>query len=272
MLRTQHKGSFLLVEGATDARAFRHLTDHGACRVVIAHDRANALAAMEILAHGGFPGAAAVVDADFSRLEGTAAGSENVLLTDLHDLECMMAASPAFERLVGEFAAPEAVAEFEGACGCPIAEALVRRAMPLGYLRLVSQRERLSLRFDELPFQRFVVRETLQMDVDDLVVAVKDHSQLHGIASSLLVQHLTGVASAEHDPWQVVCGHDLLELLSFALRHTIASRNAHEVRREILERGLRLAYEAAQFMLSDLARAIRDWEDRNRPYRVLRAP
>jgi hypothetical protein len=98
----------------------------------------------------------AVVDADFSRLENAPPPTGSVLLTDLHDIECMMLASPAFEKLVGEFADVLRIRAFEQRVGHSLLEVLARNVMPLGYLRWVSLRQRLNLRFDELHFHRFV--------------------------------------------------------------------------------------------------------------------
>ncbi len=269
MLRTEHKGALLLVEGGSDSRAFRNLADGKSCRIVIAHGRENALVAMQVLEADSFEGVLAVLDADFSRLERAPLISGNILSTDLHDLECMMLASPAFDKLVGEFADRARVQKFEGDVGCALVESLAKNAMPLGYLRWVSLRKRFDLRFDELSFHKFVETGDLHIDVGRLIRAVKDHSQRHDIPDSHLEQELAAIAKPGHDPWELCCGHDLLEILSLALRSTVASRNAHEVKRETLERELRLAYQDTYFQQTDLARAIREWEHANPPYRVL---
>lgn len=269
MLRTQHKGSLLIVEGASDKRAFRDLTDKTACQIVISHGKENALAAMQMLESGECKGVLAILDADFSRPDNTWLSSQNILLTDLHDIECMMIASPAFIKVVREFADPDRVEDFEKAVGCELAELLAKNATPLGYLRWVSLRERLDLRFEDLSFHKFVDRKTLEVDVSKLVQVVKDHSQRHEISTSNLEESIKRAADPKHDPWQVCCGHDLLEILSFALRSTIASRSAHDVKREIMERDLRLAYQDTYFQQSKLVRLIHEWETANGACRIL---
>lgn len=269
MSRTQHKGTLLIVEGSSDKRIFRHLVDGNACKIVISHGKENALEAMRILEHGGFLGVLAILDADFGGLDNALVLSQNILLTDLHDIECMMVASPAFAKVVGEFADAERIERFEKAAGAGLAELLATNATPIGYLRWVSLRERLGLRFEDLSFQKFVDRDTLKVDIGKLVQAIKDHSHHHDLSNAALEEHIARVVDPKHNPWQVCCGHDLLEILSFALRSTIACRNAHDVRREILERDLRLAYQDTYFQQSKLVRLIRNWEDANRSYRVL---
>jgi hypothetical protein len=72
-----------------------------------------------------------------------------------------------------------------------------------------------------------------------------------------------------HDPWQLCNGHDLVEVLSIGLRRAIGSQSAAAVRVEEIERALRLAYESVDFAASALYRTIREWEQRNHPFRIL---
>ena len=269
MRRTQHKGVFLLVEGAGDKTAFRPLTDPTACQIVIAHGWENAQAAATILEQENFPGVLTVLDADFRRVENAPSPSGNILLTDLHDIECMMAASPALAKLLGEFVEAERLQRFERRTGGTIAETLARNSALIGYLRWVSLRHKLDLRFEGLDFNRFVNRDNLQVDQRKLIEALRDHSQRHDIESSWVVREAAALFDVRHDPWQVSCGHDMLEILSFAMRHTIAGHDAREVKRELLERGLRLAYEQTYFEGTELVRAIRAWETAHPPFCVL---
>lgn len=72
-----------------------------------------------------------------------------------------------------------------------------------------------------------------------------------------------------HDPWQICCGHDLVQILSVGLRKTIGSNNAKDIEPNILERSLRLAYEEAYFHDTQLYLDICTWENENQPFIVL---
>src|SRR5512136_2448157 len=84
MQRSQHDGSFLIVEGDTDARVFNNLVDRDKCQVENACNKEMAVGALNILEKDNFAGVLAIADADFSRLEGTVPSSPNLLLTDTH--------------------------------------------------------------------------------------------------------------------------------------------------------------------------------------------
>jgi hypothetical protein len=53
------------------------------------------------------------VDADFDRIEGRTPPSANLVFTDLHDLECMLIRSTAFDALLSEFGSSEKLQRFD---------------------------------------------------------------------------------------------------------------------------------------------------------------
>ena len=225
MRRTQHNGTFLLVEGPSDKRVFRNLTLPDACRIVIGHgwERASEVAA--ILYGEGFPGMLTVLDADFRRLDNALPPS-GILLTDFHDLECMMFASPALAKLLGEYVEDARLAAFEQNAGCSFPETLVRGAAKVGYLRWLSLRQNLGLKFEGLEFQKFVDKDDLSVNQQKLIDAVKNHSQRHEIATKVIVRDIESLVDTRHDLWQLCCGHDLVEMLTVALRRSVEPRRA----------------------------------------------
>lgn len=182
-----------------------------------------------------------------------------------------MIASPAFQKLLGEYAVPSRVEAFEKRQGCLLATALAKNAMTIGYLRWLSLRKDLAMTFEGLPFIKFLVREDLRVDWTDLLVAVKNRSRRHDLDDAEITSGIESLRSPEHDPWQVCCGPDMLEMLSFALQRTVAARKQSEVKPETLARGLRLAYDTAHFQETALYQSMRTWESAHFPYRVLRA-
>ncbi len=134
LMRMQHKGALLVVEGPLDARVYRNLVDRDACVIILAHGKDNACGAIEILDDAGFIGVLAIVDADFDHLENRKLPSRNALLTDHHDLECMMMVSPAFAKVLNEYAVASRLEAFERRGGATVATILAASAMTIGYL------------------------------------------------------------------------------------------------------------------------------------------
>lgn len=265
MMRTQHKGAFLLAEGSWDARLFKRFVDSPQCEVTDAVNKENAIDAIKILEQHNFTGALAVVDADFSRLENSQFISNNLLLTDTHDIETMIIRSPALEKVLLEYGSEEKLSKLSK----DARTMLIEGGAPIGYLRWISSRGNLSLKFEGLTFSRFVNKDTLDVDVPALVKTVCDHSCRPDLKVDELQAQILNLKSDAHDLWQVCCGHDLICLISIGLCKKLGSRNPQEVQPKHINRALRLAYETPHFCATQLYSSIRKWEEDNKPFQVL---
>jgi hypothetical protein len=239
------------------------------CQFVIADGKEKVCEVLRILDADGFRGVLGIVDADFDLLDQIPVSSVNVVRGDCHDLEAMLVRSPALDRVLREFGREGKIQRFVSQAGREIRHVLLAAATPLGYLRWHSLRSDLRLRFDGLLFSRFVDMATLTADRTTLIATVKNHSQRQELNSHALGLAIRGIEDPTHDPWQLCNGHDLVEVLSIGLRRAIGSQSAAAVRVEEIERALRLAYEAVDFAACALYRTIREWEQRNYPFRIL---
>lgn len=259
--------AFLIVEGSNDKRVYRGVVDRESCSIEIAHGRENALVAIRILNSTGFGGVIAALDADFTRIAGAPVVEKNTFFTDLHDLECMILNSPAFDRVLEELGEEERVSAFAG--GTPmVARHLAVNAMPLGCLRLISILDNLNLKFEGLTFSRFVNSKDLRIDTSEMIRQVMNNSQNHALDTAIVAERLSVEVGKGHDCWQISCGHDIVEILSISFRKTFSAKSGNEVTPENLERLLRLAYVPAYFRDTKLYRAIVLWENDNPGARI----
>jgi len=265
MRRSSHKGSFLIVEGRSDKLVYERFIDGTNCEFSIASGKDNAVAAIRILEQDNFAGVLAIIDADFCRLELNLPSSSNLLLTDEHDLEMMLLKSLALDKVLSERGSEDKINKF----GKNIRLTLLERGKKIGYLRWVSLKDDLSLKFEELSFSRFIDKATLVIDTGKLIKAVKDHSQKFALREQDIQNSIETLEKAAYDPWQVCCGHDIICILSIGLSKVWGSWKTNEIRSDILERELRLAYEYAYFRSTQLYKSIQQWEVKNKPYQVL---
>lgn len=278
-LRSQYAGSFLIAEGDTDARVWRNLVAETKCHVESADNKDKALRVLEILEKDSFAGVLAIVDADFwrldselRRLEGIETPSPNLLLTDSHDLETMLLQSPALEKLLGEHGSKDKIEELKKRCGKSIGNLLVDAALPIGYLRWHSQKKELNLKFQGLKFNQEVIdKKTLALNKSKLIKEIKDNSQKPGLDEAEILKQMDSLKSDSHDRWSVCCGHDLMSILSVGLCKALGSNSSNEVAPELLEKDLRLSYEASFFRDTQLYQEIQNWEKTNEPFQVMAA-
>lgn len=266
MRRSAYSGTFLIVEGRSDKLLYERFINDTQCEFSIACSKDNAIDALDILEKDDFAGVLAIVDADFWVLEKSVPNKSNLFITDCHDVEMMLINSPALEKILRELGSEEKINNF----GKNIRKTLVENCKIIGYLRWVSLKYCLNLKFEDLNFNKFIDQKTLVVDIDKLIKAVKDHSQKLALVDKQIKEWLNLLIDEKHDPFQVCCGHDLICILSIGLCKALGSCNYNEVKLEVLERELRLAYEHSYFCSTQLYVSIQNWEKNNQPYQVLK--
>ena len=256
MIRSQYAGSFLVVEGSDDRHFMEHFICSDCCEIVVAQGKQKVCDVIRILENDCFPGCLGLVDADLDRIEGSLDRGPNILMYECHDLETMLIFSPALDRILREFGSQKKL----GKLGERVLDSLLARALPVGYLRWYSQRERLDLKFEDLNYSKWIQRTSLVFDIGNLIKEVKNTSQRHDLPSSLLRETMQELAEAKNDTCEICNGTDLIEILSMGLRGKFGNNNANDVKVSILKRSLRLAYSEREFLLSRLGQSIRTWE------------
>jgi hypothetical protein len=259
--RTVRKGaSALLVEGSKDMRLLRNHINEVVCDVVGTNGKTNALGGLNLLRNSHEAGVLVILDSDFSQIHGQQILDPDVIVTDLHDIEAMMLASPASAKLMIEYDLE--VETF----GPNIGELLAQAGCPLGYLRLVSQMNNLRLKFTDIDFRPFVeLGPPVRIDEQKLIAEVLAKNPRCNRTAAAITQMMNQVKNAAHDPWHLSCGHDMTSILA----RLLSSKSNREVVSFTVERQLRLAYERQHFEATRLYGEIRAWEERNAPFVVL---
>jgi len=265
LLRGDHEGVFLIVEGHSDKLIYERLVNKQEVRVTIASGKNNAIKALSILEkEDNFRRVVAVIDADFSRIEQQILDSNNLFLTDEHDLEMMLIKSAAFDKLLKERGSEEKIKAFTE----DIRETLLKLGQEIGKLRWLSLRNKLDLKFEGLNFKNFIDKENLSINIDKLIISIKNHSQKLSLDEQQIKQDLSVISDENHDPWQLCCGHDFIDILAIALCKVLGTWNANDVKTEVLERELRLAYELSYFYQTQIYQLMVNWQSNHHPDQI----
>jgi 5S rRNA maturation endonuclease (ribonuclease M5) len=265
LLRGDHEGVFLIVEGHSDKLIYERLVNKQEVRVTIASGKNNAIKALSILEkEDNFRRVVAVIDADFSRIEQQIPDSNNLFLTDEHDLEMMLIKSAAFDKLLKERGSEEKIKAFTE----DIRETLLKLGQEIGKLRWLSLRNKLDLKFEGLNFKNFIDKENLSINIDKLIISIKNNSQKPSLDEQQIKQDLSVISDENHDPWQLCCGHDFIDILAIALCKVLGTWNANDVKTEVLERELRLAYELSYFYQTQIYQLMINWQSNHHPDQI----
>ena len=258
-------GPFLLVEGRDDRLFMERFICNGTCRIEVLQGKQNVCDVIDILNERAFPGVLGIVDADLDRVEGPGMLPDNVFMPAHHDLETMLLCSGALEAVLIEFGSRCKLRAFDGS---PL-DAILARALPLGFLRMHSAMQGLGLVFDELDYT-WIRRQDFEINIDGMVKGVLNRSQRRDIPAETLVATIKELSEAGCDPREMCNGTDLLEVLAIGLMRAFGNKTPQGVNASILRSFLRASYSSQDFNQSVLGESIRNWQNQQRGYRVLR--
>jgi len=272
-------GTIMIAEGGTDSRLYKQLVDQDLCRIIPSYGKEKAIDILDILERENFDGVLAVVDADFWRLEGKEPTSPNLFVTDTHDLETMILKSRALGDLLDKFGSSKKIADFTKLLGKCIRRILLDLALPIGYLRWISQRDNLSLDFKcrdgkgkdnrHKVFTSFFKYKTMTLCVSKMIATFIRRSEKNELSEEELEKSIDEMmADADHNPWDVCCGHDLVCILSRGLRKKLGTNNSNEVLPKLIEELLRGYYSMPHFSATQLYVSLKHWERDNHPFRI----
>lgn len=254
-----HKGGVVLVEGEADANLLSEFLDPS-CQIKTACGKRNVIDAIEILDKRGYSKALGVVDADFWHVDGVPPPHANVLLTDHHDIEMLLLASPALQKVLRQFASADKLKVFRAKLKGSFLEWLAEQAFALGALLRVSIRNNYGLSFSELRFSKFIDRDTLSVDVSRMVVHVISKTATSCPPSAQLCTEFPHKPTSLGEALQICRGEDVVEVLSIALIKSCGSCKHEDVIRSKLVTALILAYDSRHFQKTQLYKSIKLWE------------
>lgn len=262
MQRQVHPGAFLLLEGRDDVRFWRPRC-YGHCELLDGEGKQNVAGALQRLDEQGFQGALGLVDSDYDTFMSSKPLSVNLVATDAHDLECVLCRSKALDAVLAEHGDASKIRRFEDRAGTDVRQALLDRALVFGRVRLAATLWRDAEAIRQVHVPRFVDETHWRVAADDLLTIVanasaRDRQTWQDRTDELL----------HEDPWFVVRGHDMLEILRIGLRRVLGDLPVKDGVRAIAS-GLRLAMARECLEATGLWEGIRAWEGRNPSFSVL---
>lgn len=249
-------GVHLLVEGGADGSFWKLRFNKAAkCQLVICGNKAvvvSSIIHLDQLALGKILG---IIDDDFDSILGVSHMSKNLLHTDTHDLETMMVSSMALNNILIELGDSTRISHFVARANKSVADTLVDISLVFGRLRLLNARNNLSVDFSKLSPWKYVDQGTWQLDKAKLFTDFANQ-----IGTTPL--HVENAVSAEVStpPWNIIQGHDAINILAIGLRSTLATKQVSE---KDLYRLFRLSYDNAMFQSTALFGKISAWAKSN---------
>ncbi len=263
MQRQVHKGSFLLLEGPDDSKFWNAYILRDECEIVICGGKENLIKSIQQLDNTELSGILGISDDDFDSIEGTQDMSDNLIYTDVHDLECILLQSRAFEKILSEYGDAKKITKFESSKK-NVREALLERGLVYGRLRWLA-RQRDGISFKRFPPTDFIDEGTWEIKETELY---KSFIKLYNATLTLSDLHLEIAKIPNANPWNMCQGHDLVKILAIGLSGVLGSSVAKKIGENQIAPVLRQAIEYGEFCATHLAQEIIAWEQNNAPYQI----
>ncbi|MXY82669.1 MAG: DUF4435 domain-containing protein [Gemmatimonadetes bacterium] len=268
LIRDKYNGPVLLLEGDNDVKFFRRFAEDSEMPIIPAWGKENVLDAVEILeSDGSVQGFLGIVDADFGHVDDSLPASRNVVVTDDHDVEMMIIKTKAFSAVLRELGSKDKVSKFP--TEHRIRYELMQKALIIGHLRHLSLTDDFNLRFEGLSFEKFIDRDSLEIDIDEMIRRIFELKRIPNLgAEDIRDRLLELVEDAEDDPYQICCGHDFVAIFGIALRKVLGNQSKEAASPAKLGIALRLAYDSSDFLQTKLYSDAKQWSKGNQGYDI----
>lgn len=271
MRRQVFHGTLLLVEGESDRRFWSGRVNPTECQAVQRGGIDSVLRDMkEVACASSDPrmrGVLGIIDADWDHLLPEPRPLPALTFrTDHHDLETMMIAGPALDRVLAEHADPTRVEQMERFEDRSLREALLARALPFGQLRWLHRHVRPDVELERKNTSlvgRFLDKEWM-LDVAGL----HEHAARVGLVDDLNALPLVLAPLSAADPWQVCRGHDLVRVLAQGLDGNLGRSGSPNLGEAGVQAALRLATETEWLRRTRLGEDLLEWERCTPPFRI----
>lgn len=270
MLRSADDLAVVLVEGDGDAQCLSPHVDASRARLLACHGSANLDRARELVDEVGITGVVAIRDSDWFGVLVSRVESDNLVYTDLYDLDASIMLLTAVGRRVALVfgQAEKVLSHCETLDAGSPGELVVRVASRLGLLRAASELRELSLSLRDFPFQEVMDARSVAVSEERLIaIAIARTPECR-----LSVEEVRGAMEDEElqslPPRRLCSGHDLAAVMSILCR---SAWGGGGVGRELLLQSVRSALSCAELQALELYKAVQGWEVRT-SYRVWECP
>lgn len=285
-IRNPDKLTIILVEGSSDQKMLGLFANTQNCLIVVAEGKNNAIEALKLLSAQRERGIVAFVDNDFDTLTGRTITHNNVIISDLHDMETMIISSPALRKYIGLLLPPHKNDKIDKFTE-EVKNILIRITHPLGCLRWVTIENNCRLSLKKIPLEELIDFAQYKLRLDDLVeLRCKTKSTEDMCGKENLIKLVEEKRTTSLNPWLVCQGHDLIRVLFVILPKLLpgyfsarTEEQKERLNKTILEKigsdhlifdWLLGCYEADSFKGTQMYKQIKEWETRNSPYKILR--
>ncbi|MCK5374967.1 MAG: DUF4435 domain-containing protein [Alphaproteobacteria bacterium] len=263
--------AILIVEGGTDIKFYnpfvcdeKYLLQPDTLIDINGGKKDKVIEAIKKANEEGMKGIVGIVDADFDNLNNVPF-VENLYRTDTHDLESMLLKSEkSLKKVLDRYCNADNLIPDTHISS--IQNILLDISKYIGYALWCSNECQWMIDFEGFPINKFI-DEKCDFDLKEACIHLKRKSSDNTLSLKDIELEVTQKVSEKWDLWQVCRGKEMLRVLAEYIRHNIRSGtySGDNLRDDFL-----LAFDNEDFMNTKLYVSMKDWEQKNRNYSIIK--
>lgn len=255
---------YLIVEGDADEHFFENILDCDKCKVVNLDGKENVKDYIKEQNQAHKKGYLGIVDADFEHITRYEEKPDNIILTDVHDIEMLILSSkPNMRRIYSEMTDNIIIKDYERKHSKSFIDSIIDAAYEIGLLKLVLKRPHYGIDMKDIPYSD-IIYDNFNVDINKLITRIKGKN----FTEFEILDELDVEKGKEYDKYQVTCGHDVTKILAISFMSTendgLGYGNQRRVSNDTIEELLRVIYDYKHFCITKMFAEIIDWENKNR--------
>ncbi len=271
-LSSRKEGAVIvIVEGKSDKKFFKKYFNENSAFFPVDGFQ-NVIAVLDKV-EKDIKGVFGIIDADFRRIVKEDFKVKNIFMTDYHDVEMMTIASKAWEQVISHHSKTEKLTQFKEKHKQSVLDYILTLSYSIACFRFLNYKNDLGLKFKSgsdnkykfIDYSMFI-NQNFSINENDLIKAIENKSEKQNFFNNHkdllkdLLKDLDEIRKNNYDKFEFCNGHDVMNILSLALKKEIGSES---ISSNDLEEHFYIAYRLEDFIQTNLYKNLQDWEKEN---------
>ena len=269
----KNKKFYILVEGSFDVKFYSQIFDNNKTIIKPCNGKETVIDVYNKLNKDNLIESIDVIfilDKDYDFYLDSNIKSEKVFYTDFHDLDVVLIECGAFEKFIDFDCNKGKLKEFKALNNIEdLKQFIFSSARKIGYLRMISLRDKYNLTFQNIEFKNFINRNTLSINVNNLIAELKNKSQRLDIDSNEIMYKLQELETNK-DLQHIESGHDILNILAIAMKKVFATNSSNAYCHDTIQDKMLYGCDVNMFKQTNLYKDIKSFCSKNNKQCVIK--
>jgi len=258
---TLNKNPFFIVEGNQDSNFFSYQDDFKHINIFIAFGCDNVITVINQCEKEKIEKVLGIIDRDYRIPLKDVPETENVVMTDLRDFECMIFSTDILDKILTEKCSKRKLKKTKCTFN-DIRNYIIEIGEYLGRIRFYSEYNNMDYKFDSIKFEKIIDLKIFKFEQDKFVnhfIGLSESNYNFSEDVFDKAKYLVESIKYFSNSLFLCSGHDLMKLLGLSLRKKWGNKNKHEASIDNLQEIFRISYTKEYYENTKMFYDINEW-------------